>query len=500
MFIFVGLYPQSVINKTDINPTGTKVFGALLLDKDTQRPLPYANIHVLNTNRGTVSNEMGNFTIDIAGLDRTDTLRFQYIGYATLNIPLSRLDTVSVVFMKEEIFNLSETVIFAHTPNVESIIRNVIKNKDSNYRPTTSLRQTFIRERYTSDFDKVRLTYKKSSIADLNRDLIKLMEDKMPKHSTSYTDFLGYLYTSGVEDDSIKLKIDPIRAVSLKEKDIAELNHLETIFKNIFANTDKEEYWKIKSGILSQKMEIDNTSDSTENDTINDNARKVKYFQRSTAYKFKYSTLENKDEWEFLYSPSKYDYTLVGGTRVNGEDVYIIDFAPRKSGNFRGRVYISIDTYALIRADYEYAPGKIGRDFQLFGVGYTENAFAGSIYFEKRGDNYLLKYYSKKAGSYVSFDRDVSMLKKKERFLFDKKIKEIKVGVDISLTSESSIEMLILEETDIPHEQFINFEQDEFMDIIYVDQFDDKLWRGFSIIEPTQQMKEYKKQMVDYND
>jgi hypothetical protein len=29
---------------------------------------------------------------------------------------------------------------------------------------------------------------------------------------------------------------------------------------------------------------------------------------------------------------------------------------------------------------------------------------------------------------------------------------------------------------------------------IYVDQFDDNLWSGYSIIEPTKRMKEYKKQ------
>ncbi len=40
---------------------------------------------------------------------------------------------------------------------------------------------------------------------------------------------------------------------------------------------------------------------------------------------------------------------------------------------------------------------------------------------------------------------------------------------------------------------------EEKMEIIYVDQFDDKLWSGYSIIEPTKQMREYRKQKVDYN-
>ena len=54
-------------------------------------------------------------------------------------------------------------------------------------------------------------------------------------------------------------------------------------------------------------------------------------------------------------------------------------------------MYISIRTYALVRADYEYAEGKTGRDIHLFGIGYTENEFSGSIYFEKKEENYILQ-------------------------------------------------------------------------------------------------------------
>jgi len=159
-------------------------------------------------------------------------------------------------------------------------------------------------------------------------------------------------------------------------------------------------------------------------------------------------------------------------------------------------MYISIQTYALVRADYEYDEGKTGRDIHLLGIGYTENYFSGSIYFEKKEDNYVLKYFSKKTGFSASFDRNVSLLKKRKRFLFDKKLNEIKVGIDMSMDIEESTEYLVLDGKDIPHKQFADFEQKERMEIIYVDQFDDNLWKGYSILEPTKQMREYKKQEV----
>ena len=61
--------------------------------------------------------------------------------------------------------------------------------------------------------------------------MTKLIEKKMPKKSVSYTDFLGNLYFSQNTKDS--LKVVPTKMVSLKEKDLADLDQLESIFENI---------------------------------------------------------------------------------------------------------------------------------------------------------------------------------------------------------------------------------------------------------------------------
>jgi hypothetical protein len=296
------------------------------------------------------------------------------------------------------------------------------------------------------------------------------------------------------------LKVDPLRAVALKEKDMSDLEQIADVFEGVFRDIGEEEYWKVKSGIFSQKLDDDEMGSDTaavENDTLEDNGRLLKYYARKVNYQLGYPLMDEKDDWEFLYKTGKYNYTLAGGSRVNGEDVYIIDFTPKSSGKYIGRLFVAINTSALIRADYEYAEGKTGRDIHLFGIGYTETHFTASIYFEKKNDNYVLKYFSKKAKSNASFDRNVSLIKKKERFLFDKKLNEIKVGIDIAIDMESSIEYLVLEQAEIQEKQFLDFEQQERMEVIYVDQFDENLWKGFAIIEPTKQMREYKKHEVE---
>lgn len=495
---FVNTHAQIKPGSTTIETTNVQnVKGelkGLVLDADMQTPLPYASIYVLHKNKGVISNETGAFSINISDLDKTDTLCFQYIGYKTRFITISELDTSTVVYLKVEIINLNDILIFGNAPDPESIVKKVIKNKDSNYKSTTGKRQTFIRERDITDINGFSLTYKKSTIEDLDMEFLKSLEDNIPKHTTSYKDFLGNLYFTKNQEDSVRLKIDPIRTVELKEKEIAELKQYEPLFKNLFANTGDDEYWQIKSGIFGDKFDKDEINPETEEDTLNENKSNLVYFGRSVASQLTYSSMNDKDQWEFLYSTGRYDYTLAGGASVNGEDVYIIDFTPHNNGLYAGRMYISIATYALIRADYEYAPGKIGRSIQLLGIGFAETQFSGSIFFEKKDDNYILKYFSKRDAAKASVDRDLALFQKRKRVLWDKKEQEFKVGIDVKFESESSFEYLVLDGQEISEKQFEDFQQPEKYEIIYVDKFDDSLWSGYPIIEPTRQMKEYKKQ------
>jgi hypothetical protein len=159
-------------------------------------------------------------------------------------------------------------------------------------------------------------------------------------------------------------------------------------------------------------------------------------------------------------------------------------------------MFISTSTYALIRADYEYTPGKTGRSIQLLGIGFAETQFSGSIFYEKKDDNYFLKYFSKREAVVVSIDRNLALFQKKKRVLWDEKVNEFKIGINVTFNSESSFEFLVLDDQEISESHFDDFKQPENMKVIYVDQFDDNLWSGYPIIEPTQQMKEYKKQEV----
>lgn len=247
------IFGQGLADTLSNEESKTEIKG-IVLDEAKQTALPYTNIYVLNNNKGTITNEKGHFTLNISDLNGNDTVRFQYIGYKIKLLTVDELISSGNVYLSEEIINLSELIVFGEVPDLKTIVKNVLLYKDSNYREITSKRQFFLRDRDIADFNKFNLNYKKSTIDELDRNMIQTIEDKMPDFVTSFTDFLGYYYSNKNKDDSVKQKLDPIRMVSLKEEYIEDLKNLETIFEGIFSETNDDEYWKVRSGIFGSKL------------------------------------------------------------------------------------------------------------------------------------------------------------------------------------------------------------------------------------------------------
>ena len=463
----------------------------VLLDEQTKAPLPYANIVIVGKNKVITTNEKGYFLV--RNLAKTDSLNFHYIGYEQKKVCICDLQQGAAVSLKEEIISLNEFFVFSKDYDAKEIVKNVLKHKEDNYKNTLSKKQLFVRHRYISNIDKVKINFKKSSFSHLDEKMTQLFEQKIPKQSISYTDFLGNVYSSNQAEE--KLKIQPIKVVRLNDKNVADLEQMEKVFTNLFANTKENEYWKIKSGIIGGKIDTDITEPDTDIDSLSDfhknNLSVTNYAER---LQNRFNTIfEDKKKWDFLHNTSNYEYTLIGGTKVNSEDVYIIDFKPKNKGEFLGKLYITTSTFALVKADFKYDEGKTGTNVQLFGVGYTINQIDISIYFEKQGNNYELKYFAQKTGNRVSFDRNVSLIKKRERFLVDKKLNEIKVGLNMISREESSFEAIVIHQENIPSSTYEKLTPPNYFKMIYVDQFNDNIWKGYDILEPTKQMRDYKK-------
>ena len=448
-------------------------------------PLPYVNVISMNTGKGTISNENGDFSIDINSLNDTNTIRFQCIGYKTQDQIIINLKSNSIILLSEYIYNLDEILILSTSQDPENIVKNILKNKELNYNSITKKEQIFVRERSTKKILKLKLDYDKNNISEITPEMLQLVEKNSPKHNQSYSDILTNVYIKENE-----LKFNPIKIVELKKEKNEELKNIGKTFKKLLENTKKDEYWRIKTGVIGKRIPSSN-NDSLEIDTSN--TRSSNIYKNKIKNYLGFATFNDKEQWEFLYKTSKYNFEVIGGTTVNSENVYVIDFSPKEKGLYQGRLYISIETFALIRADYKYAPNKLGKEAHMFGLGFSQTNFSGSIYFEKDMSKYNLKYFSFQNNNKFSLNRKIALQKKKKRLLINKKLKEIKIGVDLVAAQKEVIELLVINKLKISDIDFENFIEKKQINVTYVNQFDKNLWKNHTIIEPTLEMKEYKK-------
>jgi hypothetical protein len=77
---------------------------------------------------------------------------------------------------------------------------------------------------------------------------------------------------------------------------------------------------------------------------------------------------------------------------------------------------------------------------------------------------------------------------------------EIKVRFDILADIQDVKEILVLKTQKIAETDFLRTIQPKYTETTYVDQFNDEIWKDYPVIEPTQQMREYQKQEIDWEE
>lgn len=117
LYLVVGFLTISIVSVSAqaVKDTALVQFSGMVLDGTTEElvPVPYTNIVVKGTNRGTYSDFSGFFSIVVRA---TDVIEFSAIGYKTVefaipdNLDDNRYSLVQL--MTQDTFNLPETVVF----------------------------------------------------------------------------------------------------------------------------------------------------------------------------------------------------------------------------------------------------------------------------------------------------------------------------------------------------------------------------------------------------
>jgi hypothetical protein len=463
----------------------------LVLDGATRQPMPFVNIAVVGSTYGTVSNQNGEFTLNPVKLDPADSIAFHYLGYETVMMKINDLKDGMTVIIKEKPVSLRSISIIANPLSPEELIRKALERKAENYPSVAQKREVFHRSNRASYINAFELSLKKSDIAEVDAQLIKEMVDSIPRYSRSYEDYLYTLFTIPADSAKTKNKVEGIKNVVLKEDDGGGLERVEKILNDLFVKKkDNKTFWKYKTGPLSFKESHVHISGLEDDTTAGSNGKKDPLYVKNL---FKLYFLEGDLgwNWDFIQKTNRYHYQNKGIIGIGGEDAYAISFKGKAGADFQGMIYISVESFAILRIEYSLRESKSAKGFDMLGIKYNEEKDDGLILFEKDKLGYFPKYSMRNTATRYGVDRPFEIIRKEKRPVLNKKINEVALTMNLQGLQESCYENLVVYREGSNEEKFRGI-QEKGVKPERITSYSDTIWKGYLIIEPTRQMKEYK--------
>ncbi|MEM1003654.1 MAG: carboxypeptidase-like regulatory domain-containing protein, partial [Bacteroidota bacterium] len=276
-------------------------------------------------------------------------------------------------------------------------------------------------------------------------------------------------------------------------KNTVSVDEIQERAQRIFLTyLDTTKTYKLKTGIIKIEDSL-SLSSSDKNDNIE--VENGTQYETSTLKDLSHEHLHKSQIYDNtilnrLLDADLYDYSYVDATMYNGELVHIIGYEPRRSkAKFEGVLYITDESYAVIKADYKYGKGKRGEKLNLkllLGIKFVENVKQGTIIYGKEANYYQPKYIKEESGSYFYVNRPI-------KFIENSKQKR-KVGFRFLIegNNRNKNELLIVSQESLDRNKFEAFEETDKTPYQRLKQYDPTIWSEHTSLEPLQEMKTFK--------
>jgi len=472
-------------------------YSGSILDSVSKQPIPYAAIQFNTTTNGVISNLDGNFSIYLKNTNESDVLNISCLGFTSKSISIKALnERGNIIYLGEHLNQLDTVILTKNNPSSDSIIARTNKNIKTNYFPNNKAYKIFHRSAAYMDFDELNFNIdkasgmRKSKLEGANKSLDSLTNAVINGDIASYIDIAGTFYVSDTKNK--KLRIDKATMLLDKNKDFS----METIEKKgkeiILKYLDPEASYKVKTGFfkVEDSLSLEKEIKKAEEEDLNKELD-LKDLNERTFRQLGKGFFNEDNFMRQVINPDLYKFELKETTFFMDDMVYVVTFKPRKSSSkYRGTHYISSTDYGILRTDFHFAKGKRGQKFNLrllLGVKYIENASKGTILYHKNSEGYYqLKYVYRDIGRYIYVHRPFKFI--------ENSAKRNKIAFDFLL--EGSIrekhELLLLEKQPLSKADYDSYEQAENVNYQELDHYDASIWSDYNVIEPLQEMKEFK--------
>ncbi len=185
-----------------LRPAYSTIAG-ILLDKETGEPVVSASVIVQGTSLGNITNQNGEFRLNLPDSLRRCMLSFSHLGYVGQTVEASALEGRSnVLSLEPKVISLQEVLIRLVEP--KKLLREMVEHRDRNYSTSPVYLTTFYREgvqlknKFQSLTEAVFKVYKSPTMEPGLKDQVKLL--KMSKiDNREQTDSVLAKISSGVE-------------------------------------------------------------------------------------------------------------------------------------------------------------------------------------------------------------------------------------------------------------------------------------------------------------
>ena len=342
----------------------------------------------------------------------------------------------------------------------------------------------------------------------MNKKFLDSVLRALPKKSNFYTEILCDFYGNNEEN---KQKIDLIKASELYDKS-KELDYtkLEEKFNEIIkSNIKRDSYFKIKSGLFGTKIdgedfdeifesEIDSTDvvalkAALEEKKKQEEERKANFAQyrkRTIADMMQQLFFMKGSPLNFITRSRKYNFSIRDFTYMGEDAVYILDFEPKGSADFKGTLYVNSDDFAILRLDYENV--KPLKKFNLLGISMNQFLGKGKIIFNKTlHGKYDLRYLEGEQGTRVGIKRPLKIIEKNKHIKGRNKQNELSVKLDMAIIGINKHELIVFDSEPISPSNYENFVENHSVLPTYMPDYDPDFWKDHTIIEPNQAIREF---------
>ncbi|MDX1753261.1 MAG: carboxypeptidase-like regulatory domain-containing protein [Salinimicrobium sediminis] len=472
---------------------------ARVLDTNTKKPVPYANI-ILSENRGLVTNEEGYFSYNAKGQELPEVIRISSLGYEILDIDPRDIST-EIIYLKPSTVELREVFVSNKNLSAKEIIEKVKEEVSNNYNFSNTKKRIFLRE---SDFSYVRrfdLEVDKSTIAGIDQNLMNEISSQVPKVSDSYKEVLADVYGNY---DSQKVNI--IKAANLHNpKSTESLEELTERLNSLFMNTLKERsYLKIRSGIIGIKVDEDELKEDfvvsgkkkekTPEEKEKDRLEMRKNLQKGSGSKVQ--RLMNGMFWKeditfnLFDKSNKYRFKMNGFAWIDNATAYVIDFEPKRGADFKGRLYVNTEDYGVHRLEYENV--KPLKKFRLFGISTADDVYRGKMIFTKdEAGKYNLSYMERETGESVGVHRPLTIIEKNKHVKGRRKQNELDLELKLNVSQVNKLQLVVYENEAMPAGSLDNIALTDDFDYQTFKVYNPEFWSGYNIIEPNTAIRNF---------